>query len=68
MTAVNNIGSSNQSVPSYHMMTLREVPSGKPTITAAHNLRSAQSILMNPIHSFGGLLIDNYLTGLHRVP
>jgi len=40
VTAVNKIGLSNQSLPSYHMMTLREVPSGKPTITAAHNLSS----------------------------
>ena len=40
VTAVNKIGLSNQSIPSYHMMTLREVPSGKPTITAAHNLTS----------------------------
>jgi len=43
VTAVNKIGPSNQSQASYHMMTLREVPSGKPTITAAHNL-SASSI------------------------
>ena len=39
MTAVNSIGPSNESLASYHMMTLREVPSGKPTITAAHNIR-----------------------------
>lgn len=41
VTAVNKIGLSNQSLPSYHMMTLREVPDGKPTITAAHNLSSS---------------------------
>ena len=40
VTAVNKIGASNESTASYHMMTLREVPSGKPTITAAHNIRS----------------------------
>ena len=39
VTGVNEIGASNESLPSYHMMTLREVPSGKPTITAAHNIR-----------------------------
>ena len=39
VTAVNEIGPSNESIASYHMMTLREVPSGKPTITAAHNIR-----------------------------
>ena len=39
VTAVNSIGASNESLASYHMMTLREVPSGKPTITAAHNIR-----------------------------
>ena len=36
---MNSIGPSNESLASYHMMTLREVPSGKPTITAAHNIR-----------------------------
>ena len=40
MTAVNSIGASNESLASYHMMTLREVPSGKPTITSAHNTSS----------------------------
>ena len=39
VTGVNSIGQSNSSGPSYHMMTLREIPSGKPTIKAAHNLR-----------------------------
>lgn len=46
VTAVNKIGPSTQSQASYHMMTLREVPSGKPTITAAHNL-SSSSIKMS---------------------
>jgi len=41
VTAANKIGQSNQSQASYHMMTLRELPSGKPTITAAHNLSSS---------------------------
>ena len=41
VTAVNKIGLSNQSLPSYHMMTLREVPEGKPTITSAYNLTSS---------------------------
>ena len=40
VAAVNQIGLSVASQPSYHMMTLREVPSGKPTITAAHNISS----------------------------
>merc|ERR1719232_845756 len=40
VTAVNSIGASNESLASYHMMTLREEPSGKPTITAAHNISS----------------------------
>ena len=39
VTGVNSIGASNSSGASWHMMTLREVPSGKPTIKAAHNLR-----------------------------
>eukprot|EP00095_Tigriopus_kingsejongensis_P008769 maker-scaffold151_size306168-snap-gene-2.8 protein:Tk08769 transcript:maker-scaffold151_size306168-snap-gene-2.8-mRNA-1 annotation:"unnamed protein product" len=40
ITAVNAIGRSHHSKESYYMITLREVPSGKPTITAAHNTSS----------------------------
>eukprot|EP00094_Tigriopus_californicus_P012020 TCALIF_11614-PA protein Name:"Similar to Ptp99A Tyrosine-protein phosphatase 99A (Drosophila melanogaster)" AED:0.07 eAED:0.07 QI:0/0.7/0.45/0.81/1/1/11/539/1209 len=40
VTAVNAIGRSHHSKESYYMITLREVPTGKPTITAAHNTSS----------------------------
>lgn len=40
VTAVNDMGRSRHSKVSYYMLTLREVPSGKPTITAAHNTSS----------------------------
>ncbi len=40
VTAVNGMGNSRHSKESYYMLTLREVPSGKPTITAAHNTSS----------------------------
>lgn len=40
VTAVNAMGRSHNSQSSYYMLTLREVPSGKPTITAAHNTSS----------------------------
>jgi len=35
----NKIGPSPASLPSYHMMTLREAPRGKPTILNTRNLR-----------------------------
>ena len=38
--AVNGVGLSRESEQSYYMITLREVPSGKPTITSAHNTSS----------------------------
>ncbi len=38
--AVNEIGESAASKESYYMITLREAPSGKPTITAAQNASS----------------------------
>ena len=38
--AVNGVGLSQESEQSYYMITLREVPSGKPTITSAHNTSS----------------------------
>jgi receptor-type tyrosine-protein phosphatase gamma len=37
---VNEIGESAASKESYYMITLREAPSGKPTITAAQNASS----------------------------
>ena len=38
--AVNGVGLSQESEQSYYMITLREVPSRKPTITSAHNTSS----------------------------
>ena len=38
--AVNGVGLSQESEQSYYMITLREKPSGKPTITSAHNTTS----------------------------
>ncbi|XP_017785982.1 PREDICTED: tyrosine-protein phosphatase 99A isoform X2 [Nicrophorus vespilloides] len=38
VTAVNEMGPSVPGKESYYMVTLREVPSGKPTITTAHNI------------------------------
>ncbi|TRY70690.1 hypothetical protein TCAL_12939 [Tigriopus californicus] len=38
--AMNMIGRSEYSKPSYYTMTLRTVPSGRPIITAAHNVSS----------------------------
>ena len=40
VSAVNGVGQSPESEESYYMITLREVPSGKPTITSAHNTSS----------------------------
>lgn len=40
VTAVNPSGRSEPSQGSFYIFTLREVPSGKPTITAAHNTSS----------------------------
>ncbi|XP_071054817.1 putative receptor-type tyrosine-protein phosphatase mosPTP-1 isoform X3 [Onthophagus taurus] len=40
VSAVNAMGSSNPSKESYFMVTLREAPTGKPTITTAHNTSS----------------------------
>jgi receptor-type tyrosine-protein phosphatase gamma len=40
---VNRIGASPPSLPSYHMMTLRETPRGKPLIVRVQNL-SASSV------------------------
>ena len=40
VVAVNGVGLSKESEQSYYMITLREVPSGKPTITSAHNTSS----------------------------
>ena len=40
VVAVNGVGLSQESEQSYYMITLREVPSGKPTITSAHNTSS----------------------------
>ncbi|CAB4058090.1 PTPRG [Lepeophtheirus salmonis] len=45
VTAVNALGRSRPSKESYYMITLREVPSGKPTITAAHNISSTSIVL-----------------------
>ncbi|XP_046481648.1 tyrosine-protein phosphatase 99A isoform X1 [Neodiprion pinetum] len=45
IAAVNAMGRSLPSKESYYMVTLREVPDGKPTITTAHNT-SATSILI----------------------
>ncbi|XP_048512163.1 tyrosine-protein phosphatase 99A-like isoform X2 [Athalia rosae] len=45
IAAVNAMGRSRSSKESYYMVTLREVPDGKPTITTAHNT-SATSILI----------------------
>ena len=43
---VNRIGASPPSLPSYHMMTLREVPRGKPLIVRVQNL-SASSVVVS---------------------
>ena len=40
VSGVNGVGQSPESEESYYMITLREVPSGKPTITSAHNTSS----------------------------
>ena len=40
VVAVNGVGLSKESEQSYYMITLREEPSGKPTITSAHNTSS----------------------------
>ena len=40
VVAVNGVGLSRESEQSYYMITLRERPSGKPTITSAHNTTS----------------------------
>ena len=40
VVAVNGVGRSQESEQSYYMITLREAPSGKPTITSAHNTSS----------------------------
>ena len=45
VVAVNGVGLSKESEQSYYMITLREVPSGKPTITSAHNT-SADSLFL----------------------
>ncbi|XP_013779211.1 tyrosine-protein phosphatase 99A-like [Limulus polyphemus] len=39
--AVNAIGASQPSKPSYYIVTLREAPDGKPTILSAHNTSSS---------------------------
>ncbi|XP_046407157.1 tyrosine-protein phosphatase 99A [Ischnura elegans] len=44
--AVNSMGRSRPSKESYYMVTLREVPDGKPLITTAHNT-SASSLLIS---------------------
>jgi receptor-type tyrosine-protein phosphatase gamma len=44
--AVNRIGASPPSLPSYHMMTLREAPRGKPLIVRVQNL-SASSVVVS---------------------
>ncbi|KAG5673474.1 hypothetical protein PVAND_003519 [Polypedilum vanderplanki] len=43
--AVNSIGISLPSKESYYIVTLREVPAGKPTITTAHNTSSSSIYL-----------------------
>ncbi|XP_065165511.1 tyrosine-protein phosphatase 99A isoform X2 [Atheta coriaria] len=49
--AVNGMGSSAPSKGSYYMVTLREAPTGKPTITTAHNVSStALHISWRPPH------------------
>ncbi|GJQ68134.1 hypothetical protein Trydic_g10717 [Trypoxylus dichotomus] len=49
--AVNEMGASSPSKESYYMVTLREVPTGKPTITTAHNTSaSALHISWRPPH------------------
>ncbi|KYM79703.1 Protein sidekick-2 [Atta colombica] len=45
VAAINALGRSKPSQASYYMVTLREIPEGKPTITAAHNT-SATSIYL----------------------
>ena len=45
VTAVNGVGQSGESEESYYMITLRESPSGKPTITSAHNTTSSSIYL-----------------------
>ncbi|RLU16101.1 hypothetical protein DMN91_011859 [Ooceraea biroi] len=45
VAAINALGRSKPSQASYYMVTLREIPEGKPTITAAHNT-SASSIYL----------------------
>ena len=45
VVAVNGVGLSRESEQSYYMITLRERPSGKPTITSAHNTTSSSIYL-----------------------
>ena len=41
VVALNEVGYSEPSVESYYMITLRETPTGKPTITEARNQSSS---------------------------
>ncbi|XP_068916356.1 tyrosine-protein phosphatase 99A isoform X2 [Tenebrio molitor] len=51
VVAVNAMGASHPSKESYYMVTLREAPAGKPTITTAHNTSStALHISWRPPH------------------
>ncbi|KYB29708.1 Down syndrome cell adhesion molecule-like protein Dscam2 [Tribolium castaneum] len=51
VVAVNAMGASQPSKESYYMVTLREAPAGKPTITTAHNTSStALHISWRPPH------------------
>ncbi len=63
---MNEIGESEASKESYYMITLREAPSGKPTITAAQNASSTAIYLAwQPPHL--ATLHGEFLgkTGLH---
>ncbi|XP_055926868.1 tyrosine-protein phosphatase 99A-like isoform X1 [Argiope bruennichi] len=65
VVAVNAIGASRPSKESYYMVTLREVPDGKPNITYAHNT-SSSSILIQwappPKHTLHGEFLGYRIT------
>ncbi|XP_015928066.1 putative receptor-type tyrosine-protein phosphatase mosPTP-1 isoform X2 [Parasteatoda tepidariorum] len=65
VVAVNTIGSSKPSKESYYMVTLREVPDGKPNITYAHNTSSSSIIIQwapPPKHSLHGEFLGYRIT------
>ncbi|XP_054721502.1 tyrosine-protein phosphatase 99A-like [Uloborus diversus] len=65
VVAVNTIGASKPSKESYYLLTLREIPDGKPNITYAHNT-SSSSILLRwappPHHTLHGEFLGYRIT------